>query len=85
MVEGTFAASSCKVPETKAIRNYGEYAGAIEDALLDRAQTSSGTTKHIHRLDGRQSLGGVVSDMLGEGELAVEVETQVPPVQLGFE
>ncbi|PPQ95662.1 hypothetical protein CVT25_000787 [Psilocybe cyanescens] len=29
MMKGTFAASSCKVPETKAIRNYGKYAGAI--------------------------------------------------------
>ncbi|PPQ94872.1 hypothetical protein CVT25_004762 [Psilocybe cyanescens] len=37
MMKGTFAAGSCEVPETKAIRNYGKYAGAIEDALLDRA------------------------------------------------
>jgi hypothetical protein len=50
----------------------------VQDALVLGAEALSRVPKHPHHHDGGEELGGVIPNMLLEGELVAEVEAVTP-------
>jgi len=72
--EGGLVLGAFEEPESKTVRCNWENTSTVEEVLLQRRKAPHRITKHPHRLDGRERLGGVVSNVLSEKQLSIKVE-----------
>jgi hypothetical protein len=72
-------------PKSKAICRYRDDTCPVKEAFLLRSKASKRITKHAHGANRGNGFGRVVTDMLMEIELPIEVEAQIPPIGLRAE
>src|SRR5882757_5565186 len=72
-------------PELEAVCGHWDHTRPIEEVPLHGSKTAHRVSKHPHSPNSGHSLGGIVSDVLLEKKLPVEIEAQVPPVLFGLQ
>ena len=82
MFDEALVAGPSIIPHSVAVRRNWKYARTIQNALLKRRESSCRIAQHLHGLHCSECFGSIISHMLIEEELAIEVETQVLPVGL---
>jgi hypothetical protein len=73
------------IPKPIAIGSYRQDTHPIKEALLHGQETSVTITEHSHGLHRSQCFGGVIPHVLLEAQFAIKVESQIPPIGLGFQ
>ena len=76
--------SAIKIPKPEAIRGDRENARTVQDSFVLGGESPSRVTKHPHGHNGREGLGGVVSDVFLESQLPIKEKPKITPVSLGF-